>query len=171
MGVTGFAAPVPLGDGDSLEGFRSGLAVVDEWAAKYAAKARQRGSAVVYVSRPKDGPRTLPGAAGFYTLSSHSVARAGLAGGWLRRNAPADVPVVLLGMLGVDSRYQGNGLGRALLRDAIERSCGIAEQLGAKALVVQPADEGLLPFYAKAGFSEVPGTDKMAVSLKRRSQR
>ena len=163
MGVGGaFTRPVQLGDDAALEGFRSGLAVVDSWAQKHACSAKKRGTAVVYVSYTAD--RLTP--AGFYTLSSHSVERASITGGWLRRNAPDQVPAVLLGMLGVDARFQGRGLGAALLADAIARSLNIADAIGSKALVVDPANDSARQFYTKYGFATIPGTDRMYLPLR-----
>ena len=103
--------------------------------------------------------------AGFYTLSSASVERDLIGGGWLKRNAPAQVPVILLGVLGVDSRYQGSGLGRMLLHDASLRALSISDSLGAKALVVDPVDGGAEDFYARHGFERIPGLERMFVPL------
>ena len=165
MGVTGFTRPVQLEVGMRLEGFSSGQAFVDGWLAARAAKAKARGSAVVYVShRASADPASEP-PAGFYTLSSASVERGMIGGGWLKRNALAQVPVILLGVLGVDSRYQGSGLGRMLLHDASLRALSIADSLGAKALVVDPIDESAEAFYARHGFERIPGLERMFVPL------
>lgn len=64
MGVDGaFARPEQSGGGAALEGFRSGLPLVDSWARSHASSAKRRGTAVVYVSHAAD--RSTP--AGFYT--------------------------------------------------------------------------------------------------------
>lgn len=165
MGVGGkFTKPEQLAAGSKLEGFESGLPIVDSWARNHAHVAKKRGTAVVYVSYTAD--HAMP--AGFYTLSSHSVERATVGGGWLKRNAPEQVPAVLLGMLGVDARFQGQGLGSALLADAIARSLGIADSLGAKALVVDPAGEAARAFYERNGFAPIPGSSRMYLPLKLR---
>lgn len=63
MGVDGaFARPKQLGIDAALEGFRSGLPLVDSWARSHADSAKRRGTAVVYVSHTAD--RSTP--AGFY---------------------------------------------------------------------------------------------------------
>ena len=157
--MSGFTKPAQLSEGGDLKGFRCGDEVVDLWAEKYAASARKRGTAVVYVTYC-DG---LP--AGFYTLSAHSVNRADVTGGWLTRNSPEQIPAVLLGMLGVDERFKGKGLGAQLLKDAIENSLKIAELAGAKALIVDPTDPAAEAFYEHFGFSRLPGTNRMAVRL------
>lgn len=61
-------------------------------------------------------------------------------------NAPSQVPAILLGMLGVDERYQGMGLGAQLLRDAILNSLKVSELAGARALVVDPTGGGRIGF-------------------------
>ena len=158
MGVA-FSRPEPLAPGEGLAGFRCGDPVVDAWAASRAARARERGTAVVYASRCGED------VAGFYTLSAHSVARGDVSGGWFRRNAPDQVPAVLLGMLGVDVRYQGMGLGAQLLRDAVLNSLKVSELAGARALVVDPTDEAAASFYRRFGFAVLPGTTRMALRL------
>ncbi len=166
MGVAKFTRPVHLEEGMALEGFSSGQPFVDGWLATRATKARQRGSAVVYVSHRAGTDVRAEPPAGFYTLSSASIDRDLIGGGWLKRNAPSEVPVILLGVLGVDSRYQGSGLGRMLLRDASARAVAIAGDIGAKALVVDPVDEEAAAFYARNGFERIPGLGRMFVQLK-----
>ena len=124
-----------------------------------ASRARERGTAIVYVTRCGDD------IAGFYTLSIHSIAREEVSGGWFRRNALSQVPAILLGMLGVDERYQGLGLGAQLLRDAILNSLKVSELAGAKALVVDPTGETAPAFYRCFGFSDLPGTARMILRL------
>lgn len=104
--------------------------------------------------------------AGPYSLSAHSVVRDEVQGGWLRRNVPESIPTVLLGMLGVDERFQGQRLGASLLGDAIRRAMLVAQQVGAKALLVDPFDGAARAFYQKYGFREVPGQGRMYLSLR-----
>ena len=81
-----FSKPERLAPGERMDGFRCGDLVVDAWAATYASRARERGIAIVYVTRCGDD------VAGFYSLSTHSVAREEASGGWFRKNAPSQVP-------------------------------------------------------------------------------
>ena len=157
--MTAFSKPVQLPAGKGIEGFRCGSEVVDRWAAHHSAFARKRGTAVIYASYCGEK------VAGFYTLSTHSVARADVSGGWFARSAPEQVPAVLLGMMGVDEAFQGCGLGAALLRDAILNAMKVAELAGAKALIVDPVDESSRAFYERFGFAELSGTRRMALKL------
>lgn len=159
--MTRFSKPVQLDPGVGLQGFRCGNPTVDAWAEKHSHTARKRGSAVIYASYSEEGA-----VAGFYTLSTHSVARAEIRGGWLPRNAPDQAPAVLLGMMGVDERFKGLGLGASLLRDAVENSLKVSSIAGAKALVVDPAGDEAASFYARFGFAALPGTNRMAIRLR-----
>lgn len=154
-----FTKPVQLEAGIGLGSFCCGVPVVDAWAERHAAAARKRGTAVVYVSYCNDV------VAGFYTLSAHSVSRADIHGGWFVRNAPESVPAVLLGMLGVDKRFKGQGLGASLLRDAILNAMKVASLAGARALVVDPIDDSAAAFYEHFGFSHLSGTSRMALKI------
>ena len=158
MGTVVFSRPRPLEDADNIEGFSCGVELVDDWLHLRAKTARRAGSAVVYVSYA--GERL----AGFYTLSTQSISR-GKTRGWLARNAPQQIPVILLGMLGVDKEYQGKGLGRNLLLDASKRAKAVSETIGARALVVDPADDSARRLYEACGFRDMPGTDRMFAKL------
>ena len=81
------------------------------------------------------------------------------------RNSPSQVPTVLLGMMGVDERFKGQGLGASLLKDAIENALKISALAGARALVVDPVDDEAAAFYAQFGFATLPGTNRMALKL------
>lgn len=150
--------PRPIEEGDDISGFRSGVEKVDAWLKDRAMGARSAGSAVVYVTLHKG--RVV----GYYSLSAQSITRK-RAMGWLGRNSPDQIPVILLGMLGVDTEYQGIGLGTALLRDASRRALRVSQQVGARALVVDPIDESAAGFYRTAGFREIPGTSRMYAML------
>lgn len=153
-----FSAPRILTRDDSVEGFHCGSDLIDSWVGKRAVSARDAGTAVVYATFCEGR------LAGFYTLSAQSLSRES-AGGWIARNAPDQIPVILLGMLGVDVTWQGAGLGRDLLLDAVRRSLGVAEQIGARALVVQPLDDAARAFYSRHGLRDVPGTELMFAKL------
>ena len=106
MGVTEvrFLEPRRLNPGETLEGFSCGVELIDNWANRHAPYAAKRGTAVPYVCFTTSGE-----VAGFYAISAYSIDRDAVRGGWLKRNAPAKIPVILLGMLGVDSRFQHQG--------------------------------------------------------------
>lgn len=93
--------------------------------------------------------------AGYYTLAAASVLLADLPAeqGKKLPRYPS-VPAIRMGRLAVDLRFKGQGIGGALLADALERAkdAGIA----AFALIVDAKDEQAAAFYAHHGFNALP---------------
>ena len=85
-------------------------------------------------SPPHDANR----ASGFHANRPQSGPADARRASWVTRNTPVGIPAILLGMLAVDSAYGGKGLGSALLQDAVIRSRFVAENIGAKVIVVDP---------------------------------
>jgi predicted N-acetyltransferase YhbS len=69
---------------------------------------------------------------------------------------PDPIPIVLLARLAVDQRWQGRGLGRALLRDAGIRVVRASESIGIRGLLTQAIDESAKTFYQRIGFNASP---------------
>jgi GNAT superfamily N-acetyltransferase len=92
---------------------------------------------------------------GFYCLAAGAVQHEG-APRKLRQNAPNPVPVAIIGRLAVDKALQGNGLGRALLKDALSRITRASELVGARAVIVHAVDQEAVTFYARYGFRVFP---------------
>ncbi len=75
------------------------------------------------------------------------------------RNQPDPLPAVLLGRLAVDRRYQGHGLGGALLKHFIVKSIEVAELIGVRVVLVHAKDSVAAAFYARFGFEPSPIDD------------
>lgn len=91
---------------------------------------------------------------GFYCLSNHALLHESV-NARVRRNMPNPIPVILLGRLAVDRRFQSKGIGKALLRHAIEKCLQASQIVGCRAVVTEPIDESAKTFYLKQGFMEV----------------
>jgi predicted N-acetyltransferase YhbS len=63
---------------------------------------------------------------------------------------------MMLARLTVDLREKGQGLGKALLKNAVLRTLQAAEIAGLKAIFVQAKDDGARQFYEKHGFIGSP---------------
>jgi ribosomal protein S18 acetylase RimI-like enzyme len=72
---------------------------------------------------------------------------------------PREVPAILLAKLAVDNSLQGQGVGRDLLLEALERCVHAGQTVGARYVVVDAADEDAAAFYEKYGFQRIPDTD------------
>ena len=71
----------------------------------------------------------------------------------------------MYGRLAVDKRFQGKGIGRILLIDALKRSYEISESIGSFAVVVDPIDDDAIKFYEKFGFIKLPDSGKMFIAM------
>lgn len=89
---------------------------------------------------------------GFCALANGGVQRS-VAAPKVRRNAPDPVPVMVLGRLAVDKGWEGRGIGKAMLRDAILRTLGAAEVAGMGAILVHAISERAKGFYLGFGFT------------------
>nr|WP_238718183.1 GNAT family N-acetyltransferase [Petrachloros mirabilis] len=78
---------------------------------------------------------------------------------------PEPIPVMVIGRLAVDHRWQGKGMGRALLRDAILRTLQAAEIAGIRAILVHAISEETKQFYETCGFTASP-VDLMTLMVK-----
>lgn len=76
-----------------------------------------------------------PAVLGFYTLGALAVRSDLGPKAWQRTRVP-DVPVIYIRAVAVRHDLQGKGLGTALVIDAMRRCLGIAEQMGAAAIVL-----------------------------------
>ena len=133
--------------------FRCGSEALDRYLRRQASQDARRKVSRVFVAVP-DTPAEV---AGFYTLSAGSVERETLPQSVMRRLPRYPVPVALLGRLAVDRRWRGQGLGSALLIDALRRVCHASEALAVYAVVVDAKDERAQAFYERFGFIALPG--------------
>jgi GNAT superfamily N-acetyltransferase len=135
---------------DIREGFDSGAPELDEWLEHYSWQNQRANNAITYVT-VFDG-RVV----GYYAIAVASVARES-APAPVAKGAPMHVPCLLLARLAVERKTQGHGLGRGLLVDALQRTVGLAESVGIRALLVHARDEAARQFYlAQAEFQESP---------------
>jgi GNAT superfamily N-acetyltransferase len=99
----------------------------------------------------------------YYCLAAGAVVHAG-ASGRVRRNMPDPISVMVIGRLAVDRAYQGKGLGRALLRDAILRTVEASRIVGIRAILVHAISDEARQFYERAGLHPSP-TDPMMLMI------
>ena len=93
--------------------------------------------------------------AGYYTLASASLLLADLpASTGKKLSRYPTVPAVRMGRFAVDQGFKGQGLGGALLADALDRAA--RSEIAAYALMVAVKDEAAEAFYRHHGFISLP---------------
>jgi len=93
--------------------------------------------------------------AGYYTLASASLMLADLPAS-IGKKLPRypTVPTVRMGRLSVDQAFKGQGLGGALLADALDRAA--RSEIAAYALIVDAKDDTAAAFYRHHDFIALP---------------
>jgi GNAT superfamily N-acetyltransferase len=82
-----------------------------------------------------------------------------------RRNMPDPIPVMVRARLAVDSAYQKQGLGSALLKDALLRTIAAAPIAGIRAVLLHAMSDDVKRFSVRAGFHECPVDPMMMITL------
>src|SRR5689334_17479260 len=137
-----------------IESFDCGTEELNRYLLRYAWTNQQAGSAQTYVG--------LAGTAivGYHTLAVGHVVHEEAPERVIKGLAKHPVPIMLLARLAVDRRWQGQGIGKALLRDAMQRTLQAADIAGIRAFAVHAKDEEARKFYQKFDFIPSP-TDPM----------
>jgi ribosomal protein S18 acetylase RimI-like enzyme len=145
----GLSAPEKLNLSHDLSQFQCGEPALDEWLRRRALQNEESGASRTYVICA--GRQVV----GYYALAGGTVAHAE-APGRVRRNMPDPIPVMVIGRLAIDIKFQGRGIGPALLRDALLRTLQAAEIAGIRAILVHAISERAKRFYEKWGFTSSP---------------
>ncbi len=131
--------------------FNSRSAELNAWFVKRSLHNAAHGYSKTYVVCTADGSKVV----GYYCLASGGVKRV-LAVKKMQRNAPDPIPVMVLGRLAVDQRWERQGIGEGMLREAILRSHQVGQIAGVAALLAHCLDEQAKSFYHKSGFKPSP---------------
>jgi GNAT superfamily N-acetyltransferase len=144
-------SPVKLETTHVLETFDCGDEDLNRWLQRQATKSELGGTARTYVVCDRDNHVVA-----YYCVASGSVVR-NEGPGSVSRNMPDPIPVMVIGRLTVDWKYQNQKLGAALLKDALLRVVQASEIVGIRAVLVHAISEKAKAFYMKHGFQESPG--------------
>ena len=151
------SAPEHLSAAHDVSAFDSGVPELDIWLKRRALQNEASGASRTYVVS------AVGRVIGYYALATGAVAQH-RATGKVRRNMPEPIPVMVLGRLAVDRGHQGQGLGAALLKDALLRTLNVASMAGIRAVLLHAISDDARRFYERAGFSASP-VDPMTMMM------
>jgi GNAT superfamily N-acetyltransferase len=143
-----------LGREHSIAEFDCGRPELNRFLLRHAWQSHQAGASQTYLGLEGDI------VVGFYTLAVghvlHEAAPERLSKGLARH----PIPLMLLARLAVDRRWQGQGVAKALLKDAMLRTLQAADIAGIRAMAVHAKDDNARMFYEHFDFVPSP-TDPM----------
>ena len=125
--------------------------MLDEWLRERALQNMEMAASKTYVICNAGTLRVV----GFYALCMGQILNQEVAGS-MRRNMPRHIPAVVLGRLAIDRDWQGQGLGQALLNDAVLRALKAAGEVSARLLLVHAISPAAEQFYLHHGFTRLP---------------
>ncbi len=144
------------------DSFDCGVDSLNRYIKKQARQDIRKKLAVCYVFTEEEQVRA------YYTLSSGSIPLEDIPEKYRKRFPKGynRIPVILLGRLAVDKRWQGKKTGSYLLIDALKESYEVSEKkIGAVAVIVDPVNENAERFYERFGFIKLPGSGKMFIPM------
>ena len=143
------SAPKHLTAEYDVSAFDSGTPELDIWLKRRALANEAQGTSRTYVVTERG--RVVA----FYALANGAGARTDVSAK-SRRNMPEPIPVMVIARSAIDSAYQKQGLGSALLKDALLRVIAAAQIAGIRAVLLHAMSDDAKRFYERAGFHEYP---------------
>jgi GNAT superfamily N-acetyltransferase len=150
IGSSGSRRVEKLGSSHKLDDFDCGREELNRYLLRYAWTNQQAGAGQTYVGSV--GQTVV----GYHTLTVGHVLPEQAPERVVKGLARHPIPIMLLARLAVDLRWQGQGIGKALLKDAMLRTLQAADIVGMRAVAVHAKDENARKFYEKFDFIASP---------------
>lgn len=154
----------PLNSAHKKSDFSCGKEMLDNYLHKQANQDIKRKLSACFVVKEEQTELIK----GYYTLSNNSIPSEDIPDN-IRKKLPRSyttIPTTLLGRLAIDINFQGQGLGKLILIDALKRSFELSKTIGSFAVIVDPIDKDAEHFYDKYGFLKLPDSGKMFLPMK-----
>lgn len=144
-----------------VSGFDCGSEAQTRWLRQIARTAQATGTARVYVVTTAGENWVV----GYHALAAASVSHEDAPPSLLKSAGRSPIPIILLARLGADVTAQGQGLGTALVKDAMLRASQAAEIVGARALLIHAESDQARAFYLHLAEFDVSPTDPLHLIL------
>jgi GNAT superfamily N-acetyltransferase len=159
--VSRYSSVEPINAKHQTDEFDCGSAAQTDWLRKHALQAHQAGTSRVYVVC-RSGTRRV---VGYHALAAGSVERESAPRRVQRGTGHHPIPVILLTRLGVDFEEQGQGLGKALVKDALQRAAAVGHEVGVRAVLLHAESDEARDFYLHLAEFESSPTDPLHLFL------
>ncbi|MGC4193124.1 MAG: GNAT family N-acetyltransferase [Thermomicrobiales bacterium] len=133
-----------------MEAFDCGQEDLNRFLVRFALTNQLANASTTYLALADDE------VVGFYTLVVGEIAYTDAPERLTRGIVRHSVPLMILARLAIDLRWQGRGIGKGLLKDAMLRTLQGADIAGIRALAVHAKDDAARAFYEHFGFQPSP---------------
>jgi GNAT superfamily N-acetyltransferase len=142
----------------AVEHFDCGQEDLNRFLARFALQNQLANASTTYVALSEDE------VVGYYTLVVGEVAYEDAPERLIKGMARHPVPLMVLARLATDRRWQGKGIGKGMLKDAMLRTLNAADIAGIRAFAVHAKDDNARAFYERFDFQPSP-TDPLHLYL------
>lgn len=132
--------------------FSSGQDAVDRWLKKAAFQSQKK-----HLSTTKVLLGDVGEIVGYYTLATSQVDFSDLPMELAKKLARRNLPISVLGWLGIDQSFQGRGIGSRLLATALLDCYETSRTFAFIAVVLDCIDDQSKAFYERFDFQQLPG--------------
>ena len=155
-----FSRPVALDRSHAVTDFDCGKSPLNDFLTKHALQNQSGGGARTYVVLTDD-KRVVT----YYSLAPGAVAIDNVPDRVAKGQPRHPIPVILMARFAIDRAFQGKGLGRTVLFDALTRSLRGAEAIGGRAFFVEAKDDEAEAFYRKFDLEPSPTNPRQLFML------
>jgi GNAT superfamily N-acetyltransferase len=138
---------VPAGKSLTKTPFDCGYTELNEYLRRYAVKNDRLSIGKTFLALTDKSEL-----AGYFTVSTAQIAAHALPEETKSRLPRYPIPAFRIGKLAVDHHFQGNGVGRWLLTQALLKAAEVSHSAAVFAVLVDAIDERARAFYLKYGF-------------------
>lgn len=148
-----------LNDSHDTNCFECGLESVDNWLRTRAYANRQNVGTHMCICDPDE-------IVAFYALKTIIVATENFNSAQRSGSMDGQATGILLCQMGVSVSRQNGGLGKLLLKEAMQAAVAVHQTSPVQLFIVDAENEKLVTFYEKAGLKQLPGTLRLIAPMK-----
>ena len=153
-----YRKPTPLSAEHSTETFESGELEIDDWLKDWALYNQRKNFTRTFVITDATGEVVA-----YHAMCTASIQRNEQPRAMREHGQPRQIPVALLARLGVSKTHQGQGLGEAILRNALLCAISAADQVAFRGVIVHALNEEVAAFCRRYGFVDLPGQERTLI--------
>lgn len=148
--MSGFQGPILLDRTHDILGFDCGKEPLNTFLIRHALANQSNDSARTFVGL--DDRKVV----GYYSLAVSALLHEDAPERMAKGLARHPIPILLMARFAVDLKYQGQGIGTGLFKDALRRCLNVSKEAAVRAFMVHAKDQDARALYRRYGMLECP---------------